>query len=81
MFIENYQIVSIFCNISTIGVETKLYNTNENEDLQATSVIDSIAKSGHPIETMTTGNRYKELAFDEYKLNDSFITFCTSLPK
>ena len=67
MFIQNYQIVSIFCKISTIGVETKLYNTNENEDSQAASVIDSIAKSSHPIETATTGNRYKELAFDEYK--------------
>ena len=39
---------------------------NENEDSQATSVIDSIAKSSHPIETTTTGNRYWELAYDLY---------------
>ena len=50
---------------------------NENEDSQATSVIDSIAKSSHPIETTTTGKRYRELAYDLYY----FITFCPSLPK
>ena len=38
--------------------------------------LQNIVKSSHPIETTTTGNRYKELAFDEYELNDSFITFC-----
>ena len=71
MFIENYFIVFILGDISTTGVETIFYNTNENKDAHATSVIDSIVKSSHPIETTTTGNRYKELAFDEYEFLSS----------
>ena len=71
MFIENYFIVFILCNISTTGVETIFYNPNENKDSHTPSVTDSIVKSSHPIETTTTGNRYKELAFDEYKFLSS----------
>ena len=64
MFVDNYLIIFILFHNSTIGIEIILYNTNTNEHSKATSAIDStIAESSDPIETTTTGNRYREFVY------------------